>query len=130
MIEALVAVIILVIGLMAVTQFFPFSLKVTGDSQSITTASVIALEKIEEIAALNYDDVAVGIIEAKHQVSSDPNDYLYHYQRQAVVQTVDSDFSDSPTDVGLKKITVTVFWQSPVRSTEQSIQFNTLISKY
>lgn len=130
LIEAMIAIIILIIGLLAVIQLFPFSLQVIGDSQNITTASNIALAKIEELESLSYDDVSTGIIEIKQRVSSDPTSYLYHYQRQLVVETVDPNLNPSVNDNGLKKITVTVFWQSPIGSTEKSIQLTTLIAKY
>lgn len=130
LIEATIAIFVLIIGLTAVTQLFPFSLKISGDSQNITTASVIALEKIEEMRASNYDDITVGTIEVKHRMSADPTNYLYNYQRETAVAAVDGNLNNSPTDVGLKKIIVTVFWQSPLKKTaEKSIQLTTLISE-
>ena len=129
-IEGTVAIVILIIGLLAVIQLFPFALRIIGDSQNLTTASNIALAKIEEISSMGYDNINTGTIETKQRVSSDPNIYLYNYQRQTTVEYVDSDFDSSPTDVGFKKITVTVFWQSPIGSTEKSIEINSLVSNY
>jgi Tfp pilus assembly protein PilV len=129
-IEAVVAFVVLIIGIFAVMQIFPFSLKLVGDSQSTTNASIIGLEKIEELISLGYDDISTGTIEAKHRLSDDDTNYLYDFQRQTVVQTVDSNLNPSGSDIGFKKITVTVYWRSTIRSTEKSIEMNSLISKY
>jgi len=129
-IEAVVAFVVLIIGIFAVMQIFPFSLKLVGDSQSTTNASIIGLEKIEELISLGYDDIGTGTIEAKHRLSDDDTNYLYDFQRQTVVQTVDSNLNPSGSDIGFKKITVTVYWRSTIRSTEKSIEMNSLISKY
>jgi len=130
LIEATVAIMILVVGLLAVIQFFPFALRITGDSQNLTTASNVALSKIEELKEFTYDNISTGTIETKQRVSTDPDNYLYHYQRQTDIEYIDSYFNTSGADVGLKKITVTVFWQSPISSEEKSLKINTVISNY
>ncbi len=127
LIESTIAILVLVVGLFAVIQLFPFNLKIIGDSQNLTTASNLALSKIEEIRSLTYDNIAIGAIEPKQRVSSDPTSYLYNYQRQTVVETVDGNLTSSGSDLGLKKATVTVFWRSPIGLKEKSIQITTLI---
>lgn len=128
LLEAVIAILILVVGLSAIIQFFPFSLKIISDSKSLTTVSNIALLKIEELRSLDYDSINVGTIESKQRVSTDPTSYLYDYQRQTVVETVDGNLNPSGSDLGLKKITVTVFWFSPIGSVEKSTQITTLIA--
>ncbi|MFA6215702.1 MAG: hypothetical protein WC768_03980 [Patescibacteria group bacterium] len=128
-IEGTLAIAVLIIGLMAIMQVFPFGLKVIGDSQNTTIASSVALEKIEELRSVQYDSLATGTIEAKHHLSADAGNYLYSYQRQTIVELVDANFNQSGTDIGLKKITVTVFWVSPVGFAEKSIQLNSIVAK-
>lgn len=128
LIETTVAMVVLMVGLLAVMQFFPFALKIIGDSQNITTASNIAVAKIEQVQAQNYDDISTGTIETKQKISSDPTSYLYDYQRETVVEYIDSNFATSGTDVGLKKITVNVYWTSPVGLREKSISLKIVVS--
>lgn len=130
LVEAMVAITILLIGFFSVIQFFPFGLQVIGDSQNVTTASSIALSEIETLSTLSYENLSTGVIESKQPVSSDPTSYLSHYQRQTVVETVDSDFNASVSDIGFKKITVTVYWISPVGKREKSTQLATVITDY
>jgi|SRR3989338_6106036 len=130
LIEATVAILILIVGLLAVIQFFPFGLRIIGDSQSLTVASNLALSKIEEFQSLNYEEIGTGTVEPKQRLSADPADYLYHYQRQTLVETIDADFNPSASDVGLKKIVVTVFWRSPIGSTEKFTQINSIVADY
>lgn len=119
-IEAAIAIAVLMIGLWSVMQLFPFGIKVIGDSQSTTVASNLVVAKIEEISAQDYDSISAGTIEVKARISSDPEDYLYDYQREVIVDLIDSNFDTTVTDVGLKKVTVTVYWTSPVGLIEKS----------
>ena len=86
LIESAVAIAVLMVGLWAVAQFFPFRLKVIGDYQNITVASNLVVAKIEEISSLQNDTITTGTIEAKAPISSDPSSYLNNYQREVVVE--------------------------------------------
>ena len=129
-IESAMAMIILTVGLFAVVQFFPLSLKIVGNSQQTTTATNLALKQIEAISQLNYDNITPGTLEAKQRLASDPGSYLYSYQRQTVVETVDADFNPCTTDIGFKKIVVTVYWLSPIGAVEKSIALNLVRTNY
>lgn len=130
MIEASVAIVILLIGLFAVIQFFPFSLEIIGDSNNRTIASNLALSQLEEIGSDTYSNISTGTIESKQRVSSDSDSYLYNYQRETTVSFIDSDFNPSATDIGLKKITVTVYWQSPVTKGEKSYSLESVVASF
>ncbi len=130
LIESTVAILIMLVAIIAVMQFFPFGIKIIGNSQSQTIASNLALTKIEELRALNYADITTGTIETKQRLSSDQTDFLYHYQRETTVETVDGSFNPAGSDVGLKKITVNVYWQSPIVNKEKSTQIQYVISDY
>lgn len=129
-IESTVAILIILIALFGITQFFPLGIRIIGDSQSQTIASNVALTKIEELRSLNYEEINTGTIETKSRVSSDPANALFNFQRQTIVETVDNNFNASASDVGLKKITTTVYWQSPVVAKEKSITFQYIIADY
>jgi prepilin-type N-terminal cleavage/methylation domain-containing protein len=130
LIESAIAIFILLVGLVAVIAFFPFGIKIVGESQSETFAANLAQSKVEELKATNYDSLAVGTIEAKHRLSSDASDPLYDYQRQTIVQTVDSNLNTNATDVGLKKVTITVYWISSIAHAERSYSMSTLVSDF
>jgi len=130
LVEAIVSIIIIGIGLMAVAQFFPFSLQIIGDAQRLSTASNLALSQIEELQSLSYEEITAGTLEAKHRLADDSTSYLYHYQRETAVTYVDSDLNPSGTDIGLKKITVTVYWQALIGHTEKSISITSLASQF
>jgi prepilin-type N-terminal cleavage/methylation domain-containing protein len=130
LIEAMIAIVVLLIGLVAVMSFFPLSLKVSGNSQDLTAASDIALMEIENLRGYSYDDIGVGTIETKHYLSTDPNNYLSAYQRQTAVNYVDSDLNQTVTDSGLKKIAVTIYWRLPSSKTEKTLEIDTLIASH
>lgn len=127
LIESAVAISVLLVGLLAVVQFFPFGIKIIGDAQNLTVASNLAVAQLEETIALDYDLITVGTLEAKGPVSNDPSNYLNHYQRQTLVEYIDSNFQTSNTDVGLKRITVTTYWLSPASHNEKSTEVYTVI---
>ena len=130
LIEAVLSIAILMIGIWAVVQFFPYGIRVTGDSQNISTATNIGLNKIEELRTTSYDELNTGTIEAKHAVSNDPNSYLSAYKRETIVSYIDSNFAASQSDQGLKKIVVTVYWRSPISNKEKNLTFTTIATKY
>ncbi|OGY47429.1 MAG: hypothetical protein A3J65_04755 [Candidatus Buchananbacteria bacterium RIFCSPHIGHO2_02_FULL_45_11b] len=129
-IEAAIAISILLVGLLAVSEFFPLGLRIISDAQSLTVATNIALSKMEELRLLGYGEISAGLIEAKQNVSDNPASYLYRYQRQTAVSLVDSDLAPADSDVGLKKITINVYWHSLIGSKEKSIEIYSLFSEY
>jgi len=129
-IEALVAITVLLIGIIAVTAFFPMSLKIISDSEATTTATNMALAKIEEIQAMPYETITVGNFESKHHLSINTSDYLYNFQRETTINYLDSNLNDGLNDIGLKKISVTVYWISNIGKNEKSLTINTIRSTY
>lgn len=130
LIESTIAIVVLLVGLLAVMQFFPFSIQIIGDANNRTIASNLALSKLEEIKSQSYDDISTGTLEAKQVVSADSTSYLYNYQREAIVEFIDSNFDPSGSDVGLKKITVTVYWNSAVLNEEQGYSINSILADF
>ena len=129
-IEATIAIAVLAIGIVAVSNFFPFSLKIIGDSRHITIASNLALSKIEDIQSQQYDSIEVGIIESKHRLSTSTDHYLYSYQRETKIEYLDSNLATSETDIGMKKIKVTVYWISTIGNKEKNVEFVSIKSDH
>ena len=107
LVEALMAIVVLVIGVLGVIQLFPAGLNSAKMSKEKTIATHLVQAKLEEYESASYDDIAS---EARTPVSTDPNDQYYKYGRQSQVNYINSDLTQSATDNGLKKIIVTVFW--------------------
>ena len=128
--ESTIAIAVLLVGLFSVMQFFPFSIKVIGDANAKTIATNLTLSQLEEIKAQSYDAMGTGTTETKQRVSTDPTSYLYDYQRQTVIELIDSNFDLSGSDLGLKKITVTTYWQSPVTKEEKSFSINSVVADF
>ena len=105
-------------------------MRIIGDSQRTAMASNLAVAQIETMQSMTYDTVTVGTYEAKHHLSTDGANYLYPFQRQTVVSYLDSNLNASATDVGYKKIVVTVFWNSALTRQEKSIFITILTTKY
>jgi len=130
MTEAIVSIFVVGIGMIAVSQIFPFAMRIIGDSQQTSIASNLVIAQIENMQSINYDDISVGTFEVKHRLSEDSSNYLYPFQRETSVSYIDSDFNDSVTDVGYKKIVVTVYWQSALSRNEKSVSTTILSAKY
>jgi prepilin-type N-terminal cleavage/methylation domain-containing protein len=110
LIEGLVAIAIAAVVLVAVISVFPLVIKSNKHSELESMASVYAKAKIETILTTPYDELTVGTIEPRTKISSDPLNPAYNFERQAIIQLVDGNLNQTITDIGLKKITVTVYW--------------------
>lgn len=123
MTEAMVAVFVLTLGIVAVLHLFPLSLQTRKFSEMKTVASQLAQAKIEELAAVSYDDILVG-------TTTEPqlNSPFEAYSRQLIVNYVDANLQNSVSDTRLKKIEVTVFWSSSLSISDKSVNVINLIS--
>jgi prepilin-type N-terminal cleavage/methylation domain-containing protein len=108
LIEALMAIVVLTIGILGVIQLFPAGLNSAKLSKEETIATNLVQAKLEEDKANSYDNV---ISEARAKVSTNPSDQNYNYERISDITYLNSDMTQSTNDTGLKKIIVTVYWQ-------------------
>ncbi|MEK7653307.1 MAG: prepilin-type N-terminal cleavage/methylation domain-containing protein [Patescibacteria group bacterium] len=129
LIEALVAVAVLLIGILAVSVAFPLSLKVSQSAEQATIAANLAQAKIEEIFQSGYDNLNIGDIEAKHRLAETSADPFYYYQRETEVEYIDSNLNHSETETGMKKITVTVYWYSSALNAEKNMSLTIIMSR-
>ncbi|MFA6306311.1 MAG: hypothetical protein WCV70_00640 [Patescibacteria group bacterium] len=130
LLEIMVSLSILVVTFIALMQSFPMALTINKTSENSTKASYLAQEKLEELNSLGYSGIAVGTIEAKHRLSDSQTDYLYYFQRQTIVDYVDSNLQKSLSDAGLKRISVTIYYTNALSKTEKSYSTVTLISQW
>jgi Tfp pilus assembly protein PilV len=128
-IEIMVAFSILVVAFIGLVQSFPFGLSINKAAENATIASYLAQGKIEEMISLGYDNINVGVLEAKQRLSDNEDNYLYHYQRRIEVSYVDSNLDNSVSDTGMKKISVIIYYTNSLSKTEKNYRIETLVVK-
>lgn len=129
LIEALVAVTIVTISFAVVTGIFPLSLKVENSAKMRSKAIELAQSKIEEMTALSYEDIncdgnSVPCEEIEDSVLEDES-----FRRETSITYVSPpDFSSSETDTNIKKIEVTLYWNSSLGTGEKSTKISIFVS--
>jgi len=129
LVETMVALLILMVAFISLVQSFPFSQTMVKTAENSTKAAYLAQNELEQLLALNYDNIPVGTVEAKQRLSADPADYLYFFQRQTTVSYLDGDWLASSTDTGIKKISVIVYYTNSISKTENSYSISALASQ-
>lgn len=126
LVETATAIFIFSVGILAVLIIFPLSLKIIRTSDLATKAVGLAQEKIEEVSSDYYDSISVG---TANETLSSPFDM---FSRQTVIDYVDpaNAMAISQTETGIKKVTVTISWQSLLKVGQQTVVVNGLISKH
>ncbi len=127
LVEVLLAISVILIGIVAVTKLFPFSLQVNKTAEQATVATHLAQAKIEELFYLDFDDMGIGQVESKTRLADDPASPFYNYFRQVDIEYVDHDLASSVSATGLKLATVTVFWTNANTRAESQVQLKILI---
>lgn len=128
--EVLVSLSLLIVAFFSLMRIFPWATQISKASEQKTVGVNLAQAKIEEITATSYDEITVGISEPRAKVSEDPTSPFYTYERETKVIYVDpnNNLQETLSDLGIKKVEVTVFWQTPMWG-EKSLKLATLISK-
>lgn len=107
--ELLIALSLFSVGMVTALQIFPLNRRFLAQSQHTTQASFVAQEGVEYVRSLDYSSLTTGSFEPNHAVAIVP-DPLSIYSRSTLVELIDTNRNASATDVGLKKVTVTVTW--------------------
>lgn len=130
LIEIIVAIAIMIVAVFAIINIFPKGIQITKTAERNTVGAFLAQEKIEELEALPYGDIPMGIIETKQKMSADPDNPFYDYQRETQVIYVDPDngLAQSQTDLGIKQIKTTVYWFVTTDNQEKSLSIYVLRS--
>ena len=109
LIEVLVAMVILSVGLLGTAALITGIIKSNQASNSITTATVLAQDKMEDIKSVSY---SMAISEQKAPLSPDSK-----YAREVTV------FDDSPA-ANMKTVVVTVYWEP-----NKSVRLQTILTQ-
>lgn len=122
--EAIIAMLVLTIGIVAVLQVFPTAFSLEMANQMETQASFLAQEKMEVITNTTYQSIAIAIdTETPLAVPFEK------FSRETTVVYVDADLLDSVSDTGLKKITVRVWWNSPLSIVDDEVILSALVAE-
>ncbi|MCD6270220.1 prepilin-type N-terminal cleavage/methylation domain-containing protein [bacterium] len=124
LIESMIAIFIIAVGLTAVLQSFSVSLNIGSYSQKKSQAVLLAQEKIEEISAKSYHDIALGTTTEAALPSP-----FSAFSRTTKVAWVDSNLNETSSDTGLKKVEITVSWNSLFWKKNNEVKLFTLIAK-
>lgn len=124
LIEALIAIFILTIGISAVLTMFPLGLQVGNFSQMTTIASELAQAKTEEILSKSYSNISLGTV-IEDQLDSP----FESFSRETEITYVDSSLQYSAVDTGLKKVKITVSFDSSLKISKKSVEIITLIAE-
>lgn len=129
LIEIIVAFSIFSVAFFALIPLFPAGISINKNAENNSVAVYVAQVKIEQVMKSNYDEIATGTIEARHVVSTDPGSSDFNFERQTIVSLLDSDLNATSTDIGLKKISTTVYFPNAISKTIQNFNISTLTSK-
>lgn len=129
LLEAIIAIAVLALAILSITQVFPLVLKMSRIAEQTTIAANLAQAQAEYLHYLSYDGITAGVFEARHRLATDPANPFYQYERQTVVNYVDGNLANSATDTGLKKISITIYWQSAYLNKEKSFPLTFLVSE-
>ena len=114
LIEVLVAMVILSVGLLGTAALIIGIINSNKLSNRISTATVLAQDKMEKIRGVGYDD-------AEDEDGTEDYNIIPNYPLYKRITGV---VADDPA-AGMKKITVTVYWESD----DHSVVLNTIIAK-
>jgi len=104
LIELMIAILVLSIGILAVSQLFPAGARGQVSDRMRTSANYYAQEKLEELVRLPWSDPALA--DGRHPAGTDAESLgvTRRWRRHYEIATL-----PSPLD-NLKKVTVTVDW--------------------
>lgn len=121
----MVAIIIIGAAFVGLIRPFPYALSISKTAENQTRAAYLAQAKIEELVMLNYENIATGTIEALHRLGP-TGTYLYNFQRQSDIFLLDKDMNNTATDIGIKKLVVSVYYTNSLSKTENEYIVQTL----
>jgi len=134
LIEAILAVFILLIGIIGVSQLFPFSISLGKSSEMTTQAAQFAQAKIEEIISRSYSEIRCTASlppceEVENEIPENTS-----FKRTSRIKFADpfnnlQEPTPVDTDTGIKKIEIIVSWKSSLFISGQSISIVNLFSE-
>lgn len=128
LVEAVVALAIFIIGILAILQFLPAATKLALRARHKTQAAFLTQGKMEEYLAKSYLELDTGVVEARAPVVSDTTSQLYYFEVEVEINYVDENLNEITEDQDMKKVEVTTYWDE--RGQEKQEGLVTLISRY
>jgi prepilin-type N-terminal cleavage/methylation domain-containing protein len=125
--ELLVAIFVLSVGIIAVLQAFPLGAKIQKSAQMTTIALNLAQGRMEETLSNSYEELIIGTTTEDYGFSESQPDF----KRVTVINYFNP---DNPgivpgSDLGIKKIDITVYWKSSLGIGEKDVKISTLSSQ-
>ncbi|MDD4989803.1 MAG: hypothetical protein PHW31_00635 [Candidatus Pacebacteria bacterium] len=124
LVEAIVAIGVVIIGLVAVLQVFPIGFSMEKYSQMETQAVLASQEKIEALLGESFSGLAIGTT-VENSLSS-PYEL---FSRTTKISFVDVNLNESANPTGLKKIEITVSWKSSLKIETKQTKLITLMAE-
>jgi len=127
LVESLIAIFILTVGISAIFQAFPSGVFVQKSAQMSTVANQLCQQKTEEIVSQSYEAIVVGTQEEGYGSL-----ILFPlYKRKTEISYFDPNNPGTvpASDLGIKKIKITIFWYSSLKLIEKSVSVSDLIAK-
>ncbi|CAN5125632.1 hypothetical protein BH11PAT4_BH11PAT4_0810 [soil metagenome] len=123
--ELLIALTLFIFGMVSLLQIFPANRKLLKQTAGTTQATFLAQEQLEKLKDDSYASLTVGTYLPRAVVTSDTTSPFNAYEREVVVSYINpTTYATSGTNLGLKKIVVTMYW------TEGTVSRNFSLSTY
>jgi prepilin-type N-terminal cleavage/methylation domain-containing protein len=102
LVEVMVAIVVLTVAIIPMVDMFDAAIRATNASGDYDEARTCAVQKLEQVKSLPYENVEDGL----RGGVCEPSGFGY----TIVTQRIGTDLRDSSGDEGLSRITVTVDW--------------------
>lgn len=126
LVELLIAIFILTMGILGILAIFPMASKVEKDNRMLTIAIQLGQEKMEETLSQYYSEISVGaVVEGYGTITSFP----FHKRLIRIGYYDPLNYATTDTDLGIKKIEMTISWRSSLGASEKNINIASITSK-
>ena len=122
LIESLISLAIVSFGVFLIALIFPIIMGTTLSSKKDTAALFLATAKMEKMVTQSYGLIEEGTIIENYGTI----DGYENYRREAVVSCFHPERSCQNEETGIKKITVSVFYDGNI---EESVSLRSIVSK-
>lgn len=129
LIEIMVAFTILTVAFIGLMAIFPKALSVNKGAENKSIASYLAQDKIEELDALGYANIGIGIIEPLHNLSTSSTSYLSKFERETYAAYLDANLNATTTSTGLLKASTTVYYLEAATKTRKPYNLSIIITQ-
>lgn len=126
-IESLIAIFILEIGILGISNVYANSFKTSRVARNETIASNLASGLLDEGLANSYDSLTIAV-GTKTRYSTVPSDPFYEWEKKVDVAYVDANLTEQASETNMKKIVVTIYWKEG--SSDKNFQIATIKAKH